>query len=176
MLSCAITGPDLAYSQSREYCPAEICGGDFPSSGLRDVFTLGNELWKRQNCSVNYQWMMSIVSFFSLHSTTAFSMYFEILLQIDYFTQKAGFYFRQWPRVMPKQEKTREAMRRNNWDDFSSLTFILTLFRDVFRTHSNICDSAFRENSLKLITIFAVKLSHRCSTGFLIHLCFYFKK
>ena len=70
--------------------------------------------------------------FFSLNSTTAFFLPIWNFDVNSLFYQKAdSCHFCQWARVMPKQEKTRNAMLRKNHDDLDNCNLLRGLFRTI---------------------------------------------
>ena len=115
----------VAHSQSQEYYPVDVCRGDFPSLGLAVAFSGEERNW--QNCWVYYQLMVTIVLIFFITFHYYIFLVFWSFISYGLFYQKIDFrHLRQWASVMPKQEKTRNAMRRSSCI-LCSFTLILTI-------------------------------------------------
>ena len=160
----------IAYSQSWEYYPVDVCRDTSYLFG-----TTGRILPREETTELAK--LLSLLSvndgnffFFPLHSTATFlqAVFWNFAVNSLFYQKTDSWHFRQWVSVIPKQEKTRNAVRGNAL--FVSKPYLhldnFSLLRGVFRTHLKIYDVALWENSSKLITVFAIKLHHRSSTGF----------
>ena len=92
------------------------------------TFSLEKKLRNWQNCWVYYRWMMTIVLCFFISFHFYIMLVFWNFVVISLFYQKAdSWHFHLWASVMPKQEKTRNPMRRNNRDYLHNVTFVLKI-------------------------------------------------
>ena len=114
----------IGYSQSWDYYPVEKCGRHFPTLGLPVALSLGKKL---RSCWVYYRVMTTVLIFFRYIPLLHFFSILKFCCKWFILPDDKLWQFHQSASVMSKQEKTRDAMFRNNRDNLPNLTFIFTI-------------------------------------------------